>query len=140
MLSEARRAHPLETGGILVGYRGAKEAAVVTQVVGPGPRAIHGPDVFEPDYGFQERILERIHFQSEGVERYLGDWHTHPDGRLELSSKDLSVLRQISDFAEAGIQHPLMLIIAIGAPTTATMWRYTPSPAPVVDACEIILE
>lgn len=141
MLEEASRAHPMETGGLLIGYRGPDRTAVVTQIIGPGPGAIHRGDSFEPDYNFHEAALERIHAESGGIERYLGDWHTHPDGKLYLSPKDLAVLRQIAEHADAGTKHPLMLVIATGATCTAAVWRYRRRRWRLpVESCELVLE
>ena len=58
MIEESYRAHPMETGGLLIGYRGPHETAVVTRIVGPGLGAIGRADSFEPDYDFQEAARE----------------------------------------------------------------------------------
>lgn len=124
MLEEGRRAHPMETGGLLIGYWSRNDSAVVSRVIGPGPRAIQWTDSFEPDYGFQEAEIARIHIESQGVERYLGDWHTHPDGGLYLSAKDRDVLRRIADHEEVSTDQPLMLVLVTGESFSAAIWRY----------------
>ena len=141
MLREAYRAHPMETGGLLVGYRGPNETAVVTRIVGPGPNATHCAGSFEPDYDYQEAALKRTYLESAGVERYLGDWHTHPDGRAKLSSKDVAVLQRIAGHAEAGTSNPLMVVIAMDGTCSVAAWRYERRrwslPA---EPCELVLE
>lgn len=131
----------METGGLLIGYRGPEKTAVVTRIVGPGPGAIHQANSFEPDYEFQQVALNRIHAESNGVEPYLGDWHTHPDGKLDLSEKDLAVLRRIAEYPDAGTTHPLMVVIATGEVWTAAAWRYRRRRwKTAVEACELLLD
>jgi len=140
MVHEAHQAGSNETGGLLVGYA-EMAAVVVTRVVGPGPQATHTPHSFQPDYAFHESMLEEIHAESGGVEGYLGDWHTHPDGSLHLSRKDLAVLRQIAQHPDSGLAHPLMLILTTQDPPEAAVWRYRKRLwRPPVEACEIIIE
>lgn len=124
MVSEALRNSDAETGGILVGYRSGADY-VITEVLGPGPNAKHAATSFQPDYDYHEAELERVFRDRGGAEYYLGDWHTHPDGTLGLSSKDVRVLRQIARHPESGLRDPLMLIIATGlGEVTAAVWRY----------------
>lgn len=123
MFMEARRALPDETGGLLVGYTTGADTCV-TRVVGPGPLAKHRTDTFEPDYEFQDNALERIHADTVGSESYLGDWHSHPDGKLYLSPKDVTVLRQIAEYEDSGLLHPLMLVVATAPDYRAAVWRY----------------
>lgn len=47
MVSLGRSFAPLETGGILVGYR-SHTAIAVTHIIGPGPGATHESTAFEP--------------------------------------------------------------------------------------------
>jgi hypothetical protein len=53
MAQEFRRTLPNETGGVLVGYWMAdSEGVVITDAVGPGPRATHDKTRFVPDWSY----------------------------------------------------------------------------------------
>lgn len=119
ILATAREAHPLETGGVLMGYRVADEV-VVQAVIGPGPLATHSPDHFKPDYEFQQAEIERIYAETGGRQTYLGDWHTHPgQAQVRLSGADKTTLRRIASCSEARAARPLMLILGGGPDTWA---------------------
>jgi integrative and conjugative element protein (TIGR02256 family) len=108
--NEARRLHPLETGGVLLGYR-AEEDLVVSSALGPGSDAKHERYNFEPDHRWHaEEIAQRFR-ASEGRETYLGDWHTHPDiqsGRL--SGTDRIAIRRVINSDEAQTPRPISAI------------------------------
>lgn len=55
MVDAASEKEPDETGGVLLGYEVSnKRMVVVTDVVGPGPRARYSRARFEPDGRWQE--------------------------------------------------------------------------------------
>jgi integrative and conjugative element protein (TIGR02256 family) len=108
---EADRAHPLETGGILIGYA-TRDGLVVERIVGPGPMATATRTSFLPDTAFQQAELNRIYQLSAGKETYLGDWHSHPDGSPLISQIDRRTLRRIAAAASARLNTPGMLILA----------------------------
>src|SRR6266849_1420647 len=112
---EAQRAFPNETGGVLMGYWiDDASQVVITDVVGPGPRAIHYTKSFVPDHDFQEERIARIYEESDRIWTYLGDWHTHPHGSSSLSRRDRQTLRAIAMHSEARCPLPLMAILAGG--------------------------
>jgi len=102
---------PLEVGGILAGYHAGTDA-VVTDIVGPGPEAIHSATHFMPDSNYHAAEMMRIHYASDGLRGYLGDWHTHPHGPSALSPLDRRTLRAIAKSPEAQCPRPLMLLAA----------------------------
>lgn len=107
MLNEASSRHPLETGGVLLGWR-AGEDKVVVDVLGPGPQALHGRYRFLPDHDWQiEQIHKRFASSNRDID-YLGDWHCHPDGVAVMSAEDQSTLRRIS----RRVPEPIMIILA----------------------------
>lgn len=112
MLEMAEQHFPLETGGMLIGYDADDESAVVTEIIGAGPRARHRRMTFRPDHEYQQKRLEEIFRRSDGVESYLGDWHTHPNGIHALSAKDIRVLKRIASTKAARQPHPVMLVLA----------------------------
>lgn len=109
MEAEGKRCFPLETGGVLVGYR-AMGSQVITAVIGPGPRAVHTRSSFEADHEYQCDLLD-THFENSGrVAVYLGDWHTHPGATPSMSATDRLTIRAIAAHAPARCPDPLMVI------------------------------
>lgn len=106
---------PFEVGGILLGYRNGTDT-VVTHLVGPGDNAHHAWYGFSPDEAYQRDTALRVFAQTDGVSRYLGDWHTHPGAPARLSSIDKRTLRRIARSAEAQCPAPLMLVLGQGRP------------------------
>lgn len=99
LLKMAEKALPWETGGLLLGYRVSDSEVVVNQIIGPGPRAVHRLDSFNPDAAWQAgEIAERYADAGRNLD-YLGDWHTHPQGSANLSRRDRKTLRLIANDA-----------------------------------------
>lgn len=107
MISEGTDRVPLETGGILLGWRSGDDRVIV-DVLGPGLRALHGRYRFLPDHGWQVSEIHRIFRESRGDIDYLGDWHTHPGGQALMSGEDHLTLRRI----EKRVRNPVMMILA----------------------------
>lgn len=110
MGEEAKGRRPLETGGVLLGYRVSQTEAVVTGAIGPGPSAIHRADGFSPDAAYQETELAARFESSDGRETYLGDWHSHPGSAPLPSRKDRRTLKRIAREPDAYCPTPIMLI------------------------------
>lgn len=124
MLDEARRVSPNETGGVLLGYWAhVGVEAVITDSVGPGPRAIHRRSSFVPDYDFHDAEIHRRYTRSGRRLEYVGDWHTHPTGTLMLSRKDRRTLTAIAMHAPARAPTPVMAIFAGRRTWRLTLWR-----------------
>lgn len=130
MTREADRCFPLETGGVLAGYR-AGPTQVVTHIVGPGPKSQHTRVSFEGDHDWQCEQLEDLYETSGRITVYLGDWHTHPLSTPHISAMDRRTLARIANHKEANCSEPLM-IIAGGTPKVwawqAYTWRRTSAP------------
>ena len=107
MCGEATARQPLESGGVLLGWRDDDDRVII-DVLGPGPRALHGRHRFLPDHAWQVAGIYRLFEESDGDIDYLGDWHSHPDGTLAMSNEDRATLRRIS----RRVHEPLMLILA----------------------------
>jgi integrative and conjugative element protein (TIGR02256 family) len=139
MVEEVARKTPLETGGVLVGYwsdstlvggrnpagsaqPSARFDAVVTNYVGPGPRAIHTPRSFTPDHDYHANRVAEIYRRSARRDLYLGDWHSHPGADTTLSSLDKRTLRRIARSNTARCKTPLMLILDDAKAPAAEMW------------------
>ena len=114
MVEEALAAFPLETGGLLLGWWTGADAALVTDVIGPGPDALHAATQFEPDTGWQRTALAEAWTQHPGIE-YLGDWHTHPNGTPKFSALDRAALATIAAHPAARAPRPWMAVIVVDA-------------------------
>jgi integrative and conjugative element protein (TIGR02256 family) len=110
LVHEASRVYPLETGGVLIGYRAENRDIVIMEIIGPGPRAIHQRRKFTPDHSWQCNQLDAAYDHSSATFVYLGDWHTHPDGIPQMSWLDRRTHRAIARHPQAQTPHPLMLI------------------------------
>lgn len=118
---EAERTFPRETGGVLLGYADATNTKlVVTASVGPGPHARHSRWAFVPDHTYHEEQVAKLYAASGRVWTYLGDWHSHPDGPLRMSSTDRRTLARIALFGNARVPQPIMAVIA-GRPVDRTV-------------------
>ncbi len=113
-VAEADRTFPMETGGVLLGWRASTTEVIITDLVGPGPGAEHHRVWFRPDADWQQEQIDARYAHSGRTVTYLGDWHTHPNGSPVLSRKDLRTLRRISRHADARIPQPVMAVVAGG--------------------------
>lgn len=110
MALEARRWAPLESGGVLMGYRSG-DAVVVTLATTAGPGAVHDPKRYEPDGQHDQAEIARRYSESGRRETYLGDWHSHPDDSIGLSRTDRRTLRGIAEHPGARNTSPVMAIV-----------------------------
>jgi integrative and conjugative element protein (TIGR02256 family) len=113
LCDQARDSAPNETGGMLLGWERDRHMRVV-QVVGPGPATKATSDSFEPDGLWQQRELETAYRQSAQTVTYLGDWHSHPQGRGRPSARDARTAAEIAAELQARAPEPLVLIIVKG--------------------------
>lgn len=118
----------LETGGLLLGYGATdNDDVVVLDVIGPGPEAVHTETGFEPDQAWQEKQLASRYRATDGLHSYVGDWHTHPQGRAVPSRRDLAVMRQVSRYTDARLSNPTMVIISFDVDQgSLRAWRWDP--------------
>ena len=125
MHDEATRRSPYESGGVLLGYA-TDDAAVVVDMVGPGPDALHGPNGFVPDAGYQEAEIAQRYEASGRVVTYVGDWHSHPHGLGRVSRLDLRTLQAIAHEPTARAPTPIMLIVFDREPWSLAAWIWAP--------------
>jgi hypothetical protein len=78
----AAAAHPLETGGALVGYYDGDKLAVVTEVLGPPADTVHGPRALVLGADGLAEYFAAIW----PARHHLGDWHTHPGESPPIAS------------------------------------------------------
>jgi integrative and conjugative element protein (TIGR02256 family) len=125
ILNEAGRWCLRETGGALLGWR-ERDDVVVTKVLGPGPKAKHGFNHFEPDAPWQAAEGARIYHETGRTVAYVGDWHTHPRGRLAPSRQDRKAVAAIA--ADPDFRAPRALTAILGRtlrgrPRSKGRWR-----------------
>lgn len=92
---EAGRA---ETGGLLLGLcRPAAKLIYVSAVLPPSEDSFGSPIKFTRGVrGYPDQIRE-IEECTGGLIGYVGEWHTHPAGGLEMSGTDRNSLAEIAD-------------------------------------------
>ena len=106
-----------------MGYRSDRDV-VITDIIGPGPIAIHRKYSFTPDATWQENEIARIYGESGRVHTYLGDWHSHPYGSRELSIKDLGVMIRVATHRPARAIRPIMGILYNNPKWELVIWRF----------------
>jgi len=124
MIAEAERTLPFETGGVLLGYWAASDQVVLTDSIGPGPRALHRKGSFVPDPSYHENGIARVYAESGCRYTYLGDWHTHPKSIPRMSRLDRGTLRRISTYSPARAPVALMAILGGRSDWELHIWRY----------------
>lgn len=117
LLEQARTLAPLETGGVLMGWRRGGDR-IVMGTIGPGPKALHGRHMFLPDHAWQVARINETFAASGGNLDYLGDWHTHPESEAELSGLDRRTLQKLG----RKVANSLMLIAAPVGGWHANAW------------------
>jgi integrative and conjugative element protein (TIGR02256 family) len=109
MEKDALKWSPRETGGPLFGYERYGELTV-TRACLPGPAATHLPMLYRPDRRAVQRAIDEVYEESDGHERWIGSWHTHPLGRAQPSWVDQRTAGRISAEDKVRCQAPLMAI------------------------------
>jgi integrative and conjugative element protein (TIGR02256 family) len=127
--AEASRRRTRETGGALFGFVDGDDE-IVACAYGPGPRARHRRASFEPHRSTTEQIMHAVRDASRQRFRFLGSWHTHPDGLAIPSDRDAATAGEIAADPAVLLPAPLVLIQATrrcarGATATKlAAWRW----------------
>ena len=139
IIEEASRWKDLETGGVLAGYA-TNNDIVVTNIVGPGPKAKHNKMSFIPDNKYHNEQMANIYKASNQIEAYIGDWHTHPNSIAYLSDRDKTTLRKIGTYKKARLPSPLMLVLGTSN-MEMKIWIYclNQEGEKVIEPCNLIL-
>jgi proteasome lid subunit RPN8/RPN11 len=103
----AAAAHPVETGGVLLGvYVGRRRPWVVRAVVVPSMRAGHTSYELPP--GARPTAVDAAR-RIDNRLGYLGDWHAHPRD-ADPSSTDVATMCDLAEDHDARCPHPVLLI------------------------------
>jgi len=93
MTEIADRATPIETGGILLGYRSGRSVRVLGAAEVTDPNATEASFVLRRDAA-QARLDEiRDHFPEGSPVGFVGDWHVHPRNSPPSSVDRRSITR-----------------------------------------------
>ena len=90
IVTETIDKHPIETGGILIGYILNNGVWVVIENIPPGKQAIHRHAYFEYDTDFVNYLQNVVATQYKGrlSMQVLGLWHRHPGSMDVFSTTD----------------------------------------------------
>lgn len=108
--------YPKEYGGLLIGkYSDDFKTCIIETTVQPVKYKSSRYSFERGKAGLKGKLKE--FYNSEPRLIYVGEWHTHPDGLLILSSKDKSAMEEIEDHREVNITSPVLLIIGLNNET-----------------------
>lgn len=104
---------PSETGGVLLGYYDFNVQMIVIADCLPAPEDSKGTSVmFERGIQGLRETIDEVSERTAGIVRYLGEWHSHPEGSTSSPSHD--DLIQLSELAigmdEDGLPGIVMII------------------------------
>lgn len=88
IIRESFAKHPVETGGILLGYILDNGLWVVMEMIPPGQNGIFRPAYFEYDQDFVNYLGTSVANQYKEPLQVLGLWHRHPGSMDYFSSTD----------------------------------------------------
>jgi [CysO sulfur-carrier protein]-S-L-cysteine hydrolase len=108
---QVKKSYPNECGGIFVGKIILDENKAIIEKIMMPKRLKSTPVYFLRLSGFINRWLLRLFQQSGGESFYLGEWHSHPNGRPRPSHTDYKTMKRISENRNVRIRTPLLLIV-----------------------------
>jgi len=111
LLRICAKSHPLETGGILIGfYRNDSRLAVVTDISSAPRDSLRGHFSFiRGIQGLQEWLVSL--WQEPIRQYYLGEWHFHPESTATASEEDINQLHKIACSDQYHCPEPILLIL-----------------------------
>ena len=119
--SHCAAAHPLETGGVLIGYYNAKhDTAIITCATAPPPDSQSGQTQLRRGTQKLNEMLGRLWRKHE---YYLGEWHYHPGGLARPTATDARQMLEIAKDYDAHCPEPILVIV--GANRTITAHVFT---------------
>ena len=103
------RAHPLETGGILIGrYNEDHDTALVSRVTESPADSKSGPTTFRRGTQGLRGLLKALWPRGE---HYLGEWHYHPGVSPRPSSTDTRQMQAIAGDDDFACPEPVLIIL-----------------------------
>lgn len=138
LFKESKDWLPLETGGMLLGYKDIYKDIIITNLIDAGPNANHGSSSFIPDGEYQQSELSKIYTKSKSIITYLGDWHSHPYNHSYMSWRDRKTIRKIAKTETSREPNPIFIIIGT-IPSEAKCWRFNKKKKRKLEELEIKL-
>ena len=86
-----------ETGGPMVGYCRSDATLVITDVAGPGPRAICRMNSVTIDGQHSQQFCDQVFKATDGFCDYVGVWHCHPSLSLRPSQGDETAMKLMAN-------------------------------------------
>ena len=105
---QAEGEYPNENGGMLAGrYSADRHTVYIEKVVVPVEK-LTGRTTFMRKTTGLEKVWEQL--SQEGL-RYVGEWHSHPNGSTQYSGSDLAAMIDIEK--EVAIENPILMIVGV---------------------------
>ncbi|NQY08208.1 MAG: Mov34/MPN/PAD-1 family protein, partial [Flavobacteriales bacterium] len=105
--------YPKEFGGIFLGQSSKKgQRIVISEMVVPVEFDSKTDRFTRYPSSLNKKIAE-VYKSSEGRINYVGEWHTHPNGKTDYSKKDLKTMNEISLDSDVKTKKPLLLIVGV---------------------------
>ena len=105
---QAEGEYPNENGGMLDGrYSADRHTVYIEKVVVPVEK-LTGRTTFMRKTNGLEKVWEQL--SQEGL-RYVGEWHSHPNGSTQYSGSDLAAMIDIEK--EVAIENPILMIVGV---------------------------
>ncbi|MCR5360431.1 MAG: Mov34/MPN/PAD-1 family protein [Bacteroidales bacterium] len=105
---QAEGEYPNENGGMLAGrYSADRHTVYIEKVVVPVEKKT-GRTSFIRNANGLEKVWEQL--SQEGL-RYVGEWHSHPNGSTQYSGSDLAAMIDIEK--EVAIENPILMIVGV---------------------------
>lgn len=102
IIRESFAKHPIETGGLLLGYV-VNGMWVVMEVVPPGYNGVHQTAYFEYDREFVNYLIPSISNRYKIPLQLLGLWHRHPGSMDYFSSTDDETNSEFASLSQLGV-------------------------------------
>ena len=105
---QAEGEYPNENGGMLAGrYSADRHTVFIEKVVAPVEK-LTGRTTFMRNTNGLEKVWKQL--AKEGL-RYVGEWHSHPNGSTQYSNTDLTAMIDIEK--EVTIENPILMIVGV---------------------------
>jgi len=108
MRRAAHSAHPVETGGVLLGVYVEGDRPWVVEAVELPSDAATGTS-YEVGHDARPQAVDEARRRDPRL-GYLGDWHSHP-ADLGPSTVDVATMRRLSTDPVAACPHPLLIVV-----------------------------
>ncbi len=112
LANTAKKKLPNEYGGILIGkYSSDQKTVLIEDTILPKKYTSSAVSFNRGIEGLKDQLTK--HFTSEANLIYVGEWHTHPNGRPIPSGTDRIAMAEIARHDQVFIKNPILLIIGL---------------------------